>query len=95
MIRQTPVPFEIIQPLDLKSVWAGMEECQNLGLTKGIGVSNFSCKRIEELLSIANIPPAINQVSFISHFFIYQIWYSLHPSQFYSQSMRDVKKLLL
>ncbi|KAM7463357.1 hypothetical protein LguiA_031478 [Lonicera macranthoides] len=62
MISQTPVPFEIIQPLDLKSVWAGMEECQNLGLTKGIGVSNFSSKRIEDLLSIANIPPAINQV---------------------------------
>ncbi|OMO72588.1 Aldo/keto reductase [Corchorus olitorius] len=40
-----------------------MEECKNLGLTKGIGVSNFTCKNLEELLSIAKIPPAVNQVS--------------------------------
>ncbi|KAK2973287.1 hypothetical protein RJ640_015688, partial [Escallonia rubra] len=62
VIRKTPVPKEVIQPLDIKSVWEGMEECQTLGLTKGIGVSNFSPKKLEELLSIASIPPAINQV---------------------------------
>lgn len=63
MIRKTPVEAEIIRPLDVKGVWEAMEECKNLGLTKGIGVSNFSCKKIEEILSIAKIPPAINQVS--------------------------------
>ncbi|KAI3467939.1 hypothetical protein Pfo_024602 [Paulownia fortunei] len=62
MIRKTPVAPEIIRPLDVKGVWEGMEECKNLGLTKGIGVSNFSCKKIEQLLSIAKIPPALNQV---------------------------------
>ncbi|XP_059655278.1 D-galacturonate reductase-like [Cornus florida] len=61
-IRQTPVPKEFIFPLDIPSVWEGMEECQQLGLTKAIGVSNFSCKKLEELLSIAKIPPAVNQV---------------------------------
>jgi len=61
-IRQTPVPKEIVLPLDINAVWEGMEECQQLGLTKAIGVSNFSCKKLEELLSIAKIPPAVNQV---------------------------------
>lgn len=66
MIQKTPVDKEIIHPLDVKGVWEGMEECQKLGLTKAIGVSNFSCKKLEEVLSIAKIPPAVNQVSFTS-----------------------------
>ncbi|KAI3909435.1 hypothetical protein MKW92_051455 [Papaver armeniacum] len=49
-------------PMDYKSVWAAMEECQKLGLTKSIGVSNFSSKKIQELMSSASIPPAVNQV---------------------------------
>ncbi|XP_058184126.1 non-functional NADPH-dependent codeinone reductase 2-like isoform X2 [Rhododendron vialii] len=49
-------------PLDIKSVWAEMEECQRLGLTKSIGVSNFSCKKLGDLLAFATIPPAVNQV---------------------------------
>uniref|UniRef100_M1DPH1 D-galacturonic acid reductase 1 n=1 Tax=Solanum tuberosum TaxID=4113 RepID=M1DPH1_SOLTU len=61
-IQKLPVPKEIIHALDIKGVWEGMEECKNLGLTKGIGVSNFSCKKLEELLSVAKIPPAVNQV---------------------------------
>ncbi|KAG5567942.1 hypothetical protein H5410_065043 [Solanum commersonii] len=61
-IQKFPVPKETIHPLDIKGVWKGMEECKNLGLTKGIGVSNFSCKKLEELLSVAKIPPAVNQV---------------------------------
>ncbi|XP_060185434.1 D-galacturonate reductase-like [Lycium barbarum] len=61
-IQQLPVPKEIIHPLDIKGVWEGMEECKSLGFTKGIGVSNFSCKKLEELLSVAKIPPAVNQV---------------------------------
>jgi D-galacturonate reductase len=62
-VRQMPIVKEHAFPLDIKSVWEGMEECQNLGLTKAIGVSNFSCKKLEELLSFAKIPPADNQVS--------------------------------
>ncbi|KAK9095958.1 hypothetical protein Sjap_021455 [Stephania japonica] len=48
--------------IDFKSVWATMEECQRLGLTKFIGVSNFSCKKLEQILSTATIPPSVNQV---------------------------------
>jgi D-galacturonate reductase len=62
MMKGTPVPSEIIQPLDLESVWAGMEDCQKLGFSKAIGVSNFSPKKLEKILSFATIPPAVNQV---------------------------------
>ncbi|XP_057430948.1 non-functional NADPH-dependent codeinone reductase 2-like [Lotus japonicus] len=57
-----PYDEEAMAPFDLKGVWTKMEECQQLGLTKGIGVSNFSCKKLENLLSFANIPPAVNQI---------------------------------
>ncbi len=49
--------------MDYKSVWAGMEECQGLGLTKSTRVSNFSRNRLETIFSFATIPPAVNQVS--------------------------------
>ncbi|KAL8490274.1 hypothetical protein ACS0TY_025981 [Phlomoides rotata] len=51
-----------IIPFDCKAVWSVMEEAQRSGLVKSIGVSNFSCKKIEHLLSFATIPPAVNQV---------------------------------
>nr|ADB85571.1 D-galacturonic acid reductase 1 [Actinidia deliciosa] len=61
-VTKTPIPKEQVVPMDMKTVWEGMEECQNLGHTRGIGVSNFSCKKLEDLLSFCKIPPAINQV---------------------------------
>ncbi|KAM0949144.1 putative aldo/keto reductase, aldo-keto reductase, NADP-dependent oxidoreductase [Dioscorea sansibarensis] len=42
-----------------------MEECHKLGLMKAIGVSNFSCKMVEKLLSFSRIPPSLNQVEMI------------------------------
>nr|AND01211.1 putative aldo/keto reductase [Linum usitatissimum] len=36
-----------------------MEECRSIGLTKNIGVSNFTCKKLTDLLATAKIPPAI------------------------------------
>ncbi|XP_042497630.1 non-functional NADPH-dependent codeinone reductase 2-like isoform X2 [Macadamia integrifolia] len=59
---QSPPPKEDLMPMDIKSVWAAMEECQRLGLTRSIGVSNFSCKRLSDLLLNVTIPPAVNQV---------------------------------
>ncbi|PON83760.1 Aldo/keto reductase [Trema orientale] len=61
-VKSMPVEKELIQPLDIKSVWEGMEDCKKLGLAKGIGVSNFTPQMLEELLSLAKIPPAVNQV---------------------------------
>ncbi|GAB2280386.1 hypothetical protein Dimus_015021 [Dionaea muscipula] len=57
-----PIKKEDFRPMDYKSIWADMEECQKLGLAKAIGVSNFSCKKLSHLLAIATIPPAVNQV---------------------------------
>ncbi|KAL7001489.1 Non-functional NADPH-dependent codeinone reductase 2 [Sarracenia purpurea var. burkii] len=59
---ELPVKKKDLLPMDFKSVWGAMEECQRLGLTKSIGVSNFSCKKLEVLLATAKIPPAVNQV---------------------------------
>ncbi|KAK1278068.1 hypothetical protein QJS04_geneDACA017148 [Acorus gramineus] len=55
---------EDIIPFEMGPTWEAMEECQRLGLTKSIGVSNFTCKKLTELLSIAQIPPVVNQVEF-------------------------------
>ncbi|XP_043715328.1 non-functional NADPH-dependent codeinone reductase 2-like [Telopea speciosissima] len=61
-LLELPIKKEELLPIDFKSVWESMEQCQKLGLTRFIGVSNFSCKKLQELLAVANIPPAINQV---------------------------------
>ncbi|XP_028803125.1 NAD(P)H-dependent 6'-deoxychalcone synthase-like [Neltuma alba] len=53
---------ENIEPLDVKGVWGAMEECEKLGLTKSIGVSNFPVRTLESLLSVATVPPCLNQV---------------------------------
>ncbi|GLJ48219.1 hypothetical protein SUGI_1018190 [Cryptomeria japonica] len=57
-----PPKEEDFLPLAIKSTWQGMEKCFELGLTKAIGLSNFSCKKIEDLLNYCKIPPAANQV---------------------------------
>ncbi|KAK9027640.1 hypothetical protein V6N11_067465 [Hibiscus sabdariffa] len=49
-------------PMDLSSVWAAMEDCQRFGFTKSIGLSNFTCKKVADILSVAKIPPVVNQV---------------------------------
>ncbi|KAH6809538.1 oxidoreductase superfamily protein [Perilla frutescens var. frutescens] len=49
-------------PFDCKSVWAAMEDCHRLGLAKSIGVSNFSCNKIQDMFAFATILPAVNQV---------------------------------
>nr|AAR89808.1 reductase 2 [Hydrangea macrophylla]AAR89810.1 reductase 2 [Hydrangea macrophylla] len=57
-----PIKKEDFLQMDYKSVWEAMEECQKLGLTKAIGVSNFSCKKLSDVLANAKVPPAVNQV---------------------------------
>ncbi|XP_039145058.1 deoxymugineic acid synthase 1-D-like [Dioscorea cayenensis subsp. rotundata] len=57
-----PIETEGMMPFDYRAVWEAMEECHKLGLAKSIGVSNFSCKKLEQILSFANIPPSVNQV---------------------------------
>ncbi|XP_022733469.1 non-functional NADPH-dependent codeinone reductase 2-like [Durio zibethinus] len=63
-IYELPIRKEDLLPMDFGSVWAAMEDCQRLGLTKSIGVCNFSCKKLADILSFAEIPPDVNQVEF-------------------------------
>ena len=57
----SPKPAELIT-LDVEGTWKAMEECVEKGLVRAIGVSNFSSKKIAQLLSFATISPAVNQV---------------------------------
>jgi 2,5-diketo-D-gluconate reductase A len=42
--------------------WRAFEEAQNQGLVRGIGVSNFQPHHLDQLLEVATVVPAINQV---------------------------------
>ncbi|MFF0270867.1 aldo/keto reductase [Kribbella sp. NPDC004536] len=44
--------------------WPGMEAAVDGGLTKGIGISNFSAGELAELGKTARIQPVVNQVQF-------------------------------
>ncbi|KAH7278370.1 hypothetical protein KP509_38G038200 [Ceratopteris richardii] len=57
-----------LMELDLKGTWRALEACVKQGLAKAIGVSNFSSKKVKDLLQFAEIPPAVNQVKdFLFH----------------------------
>ena len=47
--------------LHLQETWEGMQEAVDQGLTRSIGVSNFSPEKIDEWFSNARIYPAVNQ----------------------------------
>jgi 2,5-diketo-D-gluconate reductase A len=44
--------------------WPAMERARELGLTRSIGVSNFSVGELAEVMAAGSIPPAVNQVEF-------------------------------
>jgi len=44
------------------ATWEAMEACAKNGLSKHIGVSNFSIKKIRELLDDCEIKPEVNQI---------------------------------
>ena len=54
--------FIALEDLPISKTWKAMEACVDAGKTRGIGVSNFSVKKIDSLLKQARIPPAVNQV---------------------------------
>lgn len=47
---------------DIPSTWKAMEALYDSGKARAIGVSNFSTKKLGDLLGIARVPPAVNQV---------------------------------
>lgn len=54
-------PENLTQP-DIPSTWKAMESLYDSGKARAIGVSNFSSKKLGDLLEVARIPPAVNQV---------------------------------
>ena len=54
--------FELPADVPLRSTWEGMEAAVGAGLTRHIGVSNFSVKKLRELLAHCTIKPEVDQV---------------------------------
>lgn len=52
----------------IQDTWQQMEKLVEEGLVKSIGISNFSVKKVEDLLQYAKIPPAVNQVELHPYF---------------------------
>ncbi|CAK9185365.1 unnamed protein product [Ilex paraguariensis] len=53
---------ELFTPLCLPETWAAMEGLYASGQARAIGVSNFSTKKLQDLLTFAKVSPAVNQV---------------------------------
>lgn len=57
----TGVAGPTLQPT-IEETWKAMEKLVESGQCRAIGVSNFSAKKIEAMLSYAKVVPAVNQV---------------------------------
>ncbi|GLT75850.1 hypothetical protein SLA2020_475440 [Shorea laevis] len=53
---------EDLLPVDIPSTWRAMEALYDSGKARAIGVSNFSTKKLADLLEVARVPPAVSQV---------------------------------
>ncbi|KAI0781929.1 Aldo/keto reductase [Abortiporus biennis] len=53
---------DVLVDWPLKETWRQMEEVLKKGKVKAIGVSNFSEKKLEEILPTATVIPAVNQL---------------------------------
>ncbi|EFJ09388.1 hypothetical protein SELMODRAFT_130110, partial [Selaginella moellendorffii] len=49
-------------PSSVQEIWEALEDCVQSGLTKAMGVCNFSAKNVKEILESASVVPAVNQV---------------------------------
>ncbi|XP_019100486.1 PREDICTED: aldo-keto reductase family 4 member C9-like [Camelina sativa] len=56
------IKAENFLPVDIPSTWKAMEALYDSGKARAIGVSNFSTKKLADLLELARVPPAVNQV---------------------------------
>jgi diketogulonate reductase-like aldo/keto reductase len=44
--------------------WPGMEQARERGLTRSIGVSNFSAADLDQVIAAGSVVPAVNQIQF-------------------------------
>ena len=54
--------------------WDGMQRAQAAGYARSIGVSNFGVRELDELLSISDVDPVVNQVQFSPFEFRRDLW---------------------
>jgi alcohol dehydrogenase (NADP+) len=59
---QKPNDFYSLKERPLTETWSGMEKCVDDGLSKHIGVSNFSISNLKELIENSSKKPEMNQV---------------------------------
>lgn len=52
----------LTEKVSIRETWEAMEELVEAGLVKAIGVANFTAPMLNDLLSYAKIPPAVNQI---------------------------------
>lgn len=64
---RSPADFLSLSEVPLIETWRAMEVCQQAGLVRHIGVSNFSATKIDALADQAEVPIAVNQVESHPH----------------------------
>ncbi|GFS15513.1 aldo-keto reductase family 1 member B10 [Elysia marginata] len=57
----------LFSDVDYVDTWKALEDCQDMGLTKHIGLSNFNSKQIQRLSDSARIQPVAMQVEVNCH----------------------------
>ncbi len=60
-----PRSADDLLPLDdlpIAETWQGLEEAADAGLCRHVGVSNFSVRKLQELMATAQRKPAMNQI---------------------------------
>lgn len=62
MVPHVRNQFLALEEQPIADTWLGMEEVLEAGLTRHIGVSNFSIKKLKKLLETARHRPEMNQV---------------------------------
>ena len=62
LFPQKPSEYIPLEKYPIIKTWTQMELAKTEGLSKHIGVSNFSLKKIKDLMSRANLKPEVNQV---------------------------------
>ncbi len=59
---RTAADLVSLDEVPLTETWRAMEACQQAGLVRNIGVSNFSASKVEALADAADVPISVNQV---------------------------------
>jgi alcohol dehydrogenase (NADP+) len=69
-LPETGEDFRSLDEVPLIETWKGMEKCLSQGLCKHLGVSNFSQKKLANIINNATVKPEVNQVE--SHPYLQQ-----------------------